>query len=141
MTAKVVSACITCVSFPEELDQVVAMIDEHGAAFGRPVTDMELLLTTRHIEGLAWSAPKWLLQDDVVFFYHAISAKARAVRLRKEAKLLGQEWLLAHLDKAVEYAERFGGTIFGCARAVRPAQHLGRLDCAHFEGRVFVKIN
>lgn len=141
MNPKIVSACITCVSFPEELDQVVAMIDEHGEAFGRAVTDMELLLTTRHIEGLAWSAPKWLLQDDVVFFYHAISAKARAIRLRKEAKVLGDDLLVGHLNKAVEYAERFGGTIFGCARAVSPAQHLGRLDGAHFDGRVFVEID
>ncbi len=134
-----VQSCITTVSFPSTLDEVYGMIKKHQEY----LTDMEVLLCEDvDIRGHWWSAPRWLVQGDVLFFYHAKSAQQRVKSLLKKVKEQGDPNLWDLLKHSTEIAEKYGGTIFGFAIVKDPPEYLDNdPEFYHFKGRIFAPID
>src|SRR5687767_13108416 len=73
------NACITAVSFPQTVDELLHLVGGHEPGEGYGYTDMERLLDPVARDGweAGWSAPKWVTTGDVLFFYHAKKAARR----------------------------------------------------------------
>jgi hypothetical protein len=138
-----VQACITNISFPADLDGVRAMGDkwhEHDW-----MTDLDMLIkfsiqspATSDRSPIYWSAPKWLTQGDVLFFYHAVSAQPRIARLLKEAKQTSPRGKLARLlEHAANLADRYSGKILGCAQVLGSTEYFKNEPESHFQGRLY----
>ena len=89
----------------------------------------------------AWTAPRWMTENDILFFYHTKTAKKRADALYKRAlEEDGQEKSFVRLLKrATETADRYAGTIFGCAQVAGAAEY-DRSELYHFESRSFAPL-
>lgn len=95
-------------------------------ADGAPTdTNMEFLLYDDARSG-EWTAPRWMTAGDILFFYHTKRSRARIRKVAREAlahthgdteRMTFQERLLYELllDQ-MSIADRYGGTIFACAR-------------------------
>ncbi len=82
---KYIQSCITSVSFPETIDDVLNMVkgNEHIAKWS---TDLDVLLNVSSGNTIFWTAPKWLTEGDVMFFYHTKRAKVRTAKVLAEAQ-------------------------------------------------------
>ena len=95
-------------------------------------TDIDLLPEFgSYDEPIKWTAPRWVQRGDIVFFYHTKSAKQHVTRPckdvqqhyglpRDERRVISQL-----LESAVDQADRYSGTVFGCAEASGSAEYLG----------------
>lgn len=66
-----------------------------------------------------WTAPKWIMRGDIVFFYHAISANSHNKRLRKEVtngNFENKDKLLEYLDYCDDLYNKYGGKIYAVGR-------------------------
>lgn len=135
-----VQACITNVSFPTTLDDVQGMV-EKNCYLRDGATDLDTLLEfDPHIGGY-FTAPRWLTQGDILFFYHAVSAKQRIANLLKKAKQESNHELTQLLKHAANLANRYAGTIFGYAEVVGPSEYLeDEDDLYHFKSKIFAPI-
>lgn len=115
-----IQSAITCVSFPDDILDLKADIAYAGSD---RALDLDFLTNPNPYDRddpLTWSAPKHLVEGDILFFYHTRSALPlirRAVRHAGEAD--GD--MHAVLHRALDYFDRFGGSIFGCAEITQPA--------------------
>lgn len=82
---KYVQSCITSVSFPETISSVLNMIEENKFKANWS-TDLDMLLNFKKDDPIFWTAPKWLTEDDIIFFYHTKRAKFRTAKLLAEAQ-------------------------------------------------------
>ena len=80
-----VQSCITSVSFPETLANVLHMV-EGNQDMPDWATDMDTLLHFDPTIGYSWTAPKWITQGDLLFFYHTKNARQRTMRLLNQAR-------------------------------------------------------
>jgi hypothetical protein len=60
----IVQSCITTISFPETIDEVLDMV-EKNQDFADWTADIDLLLDFKPDCNISWSSPKWLTQDDI----------------------------------------------------------------------------
>jgi hypothetical protein len=116
-TPRYVQSCIAHVSFPASLSGLKDILGENG-------TDMEKLLWPPEDEEGGWTAPRWLAEGDVFFFYHTKKARGRIRQLLKQCSDVktgdwscdaDREDAIARLIDQLEIAERYAGCIFGCA--------------------------
>ena len=133
-------SCITSISFPETIDGLLDMLEGNNYK-SEHATDIDCLLQFRVEDGTSWSAPKWLTQSDVLFFYHTKKAKLRITRLLKEAKrdYAHDPNLALVLEHATDLAHLYSGTIFGCAEVSGATEYFGRQE-KHFDGRYFAPL-
>lgn len=133
-----VQSCITTVSFPEFMDEFLLMVEKNGDG-----TDLHTLMTLEADDEIGWSAARWMLEGDILFFYHAKKAKGRINRLIREAEELKLEGMkrtrLKMLKQEAEYARGINGTIFACAYVVGPSEHY-RSEEFHFKSNVFAPL-
>ena len=94
-----VQAFIDNISFPTTLVELEDFIDEFN---------VEQILTVDETE---WTAPKWAVEGDIVFFFHAKTAIQRITKLETEMKK-EKEWKL-HALVLVRHS-RQGGGVFRC---------------------------
>lgn len=110
---------------------------------GPHLTDLDTLLELPNTPR-SWTAPRWLTQGDILFFYHTVSAERRIAKLLRALPSNGiiARWksrdLRQTLERAAQRARELGGTIFAVAEVSEQATY-ARLDTAdrHFESRVF----
>ena len=106
-----VQAFIDNISFPRTLEELEWFADEF---------DVEQILRVDETE---WTAPKWAVQGDIVFFYHAKTAIQKITmletRLKKERATLTEEyydWLWDILQRGRNLYREYGGKIFAIGR-------------------------
>ena len=104
-------------------------------------TDMNILLNLEgYVKPYDWTAPKWLTEGDILFFYHAKSAKQRTKKLYKEYKSTKNpdKLILDTLKQSIRLAEKYSGTIFGCTQITgTPKYYPDEEKIWHFKGRIF----
>lgn len=88
-----VQAFIDNISFPTTLVELEEFIDEFN---------VEQILTVDETE---WTAPKWAVEGDIVFFFHAKTAIQRITKLETEMKK-EKEWM-----KESDWFEMFGDAL------------------------------
>lgn len=135
-----VQSCITSVSFPETLESVFDMVEKNEYARDWAM-DIDVLLNFDPDEGTAWTAPKWMTQGDILFFYHTKKAKQRISKLLKEAKSqyrLGSD-IIRLLERAADYSSLYSGAIFGCS-SVSGATEYYKKQLGHFDSRCFAPL-
>lgn len=133
-------SCITSIGFPDTLDGVLDMVDANEYK-GSDLTDMDCILQFHPADGTAWSAPKWLTQDDILFFYHTKRGGLNASRLRNLAKRLypSERRLVSILEHAAELAKQLAGSIFACSAVSGSTEYMGAPE-KHFDGRLFAPL-
>jgi hypothetical protein len=134
-----VQSCITNVSFPKTLEELDKMLGKNSN-LGEGATDLDTLLAFTPGQVLEWTAPRWMTTGDILFFYHAVSAKPRIVRLLKQARQTSplRDDLIQVLERVAVLAERYGGTIFACTEIIdTPAYDPDEHNEYHFDSRVF----
>lgn len=106
-----VQAFIDNISFPRTLEELEWFADEF---------DVEQVLRVDETE---WTAPKWAIQGDIVFFYHAKTTIQKITMLEtklkhKKAELSEEyyEWLRYVLQRGRKLYEKYGGKIFAIGK-------------------------
>ncbi len=133
-------SCITSISFPGTIDGLLDMLEGNNHK-SECATDMDCLLQFCADDDTSWSAPKWLTEGDVLFFYHTKKAKFHITKLLKEAKrdYVHEPNLSVVLEHAANLARLYSGTIFGCAEVSSATEYFGRQE-KHFDGRYFAPL-
>lgn len=139
-SVKYIQACIVSVSFPETLDGLLNMVDGNKSK-ARWSTDLDLLLNFKNGDTMFWTAPKWMTESDIIFFYHTKRAKSRTAKLLAEAqeKYPRRTNLIGLLKRAKETADLYSGKIFGCATVSGATQLFGKQK-KHFVSRLFAPL-
>lgn len=119
----------------------------------KEMADNNLMHTVEHIligEDPRWcTAPKWISKGDIVFFYHAKTAKQDNTRLRRfimknpeEFKGSMKNKLLKYLDYCDEIYRKFGGKIFAVGKVKEDFVIYSKSDLEHphFRSRIFAPI-
>ncbi len=133
-----VQACITNVSFPQDLPGLQQMLRKNRY-FGTALTDLDLLIDFPNAPK-AWTAFRWLTSGDLLFFYHAASAPQRIKRIQRKLQREGNRdpILIKVLERAAERANDRAGRIFAVAEiSGTPAYERLDDDERHFQGRIF----
>jgi hypothetical protein len=138
--ARYIQSCITTVSFPESIDDVLAMV-ERNKAKAKWISDLDILFNFKDGESVFWTAPKWLTKDDIMFFYHTKRAKLRTTKLLAEAE---QNFphkinLIKLLKRAKETADLYSGSIFACALVSGETKLLEKQE-QHFISSLFAPL-
>lgn len=91
-----------------------------------------------------WTAPKWIMTGDIVFFYHAITANQHTKRLRKQIKngdFEDSKKLLEYLDYCDSLYEKYGGKIYAAGIVSDSAYYSDSgWEHPHFKTRIFAPI-
>lgn len=156
-----VQSCISVITFPdvfEELEHFL-IFDEGSEEVVGWQTDIDLLLDPD--EEFSWTAPRWITEGDVLFFYHAKIAKRSIARLLKEAKGIAEamrnetgprssrrdgqdlrsvEKIVRLLEHAAKQAELYAGCIFACGEVSGPTEYYDDEVERHFSNRHFAPI-
>lgn len=137
---KHIQSCIVSVSFPETLDGVLNMV-KGNRSIAKWATDLNTLLNFRPEDEVFWTAPKWLTEGDIIFFYQTKRAKARIAKLLDEARenFPRKRSLINLLERAKENADLYAGSIFACA-SVAGATQLFEKQEKHFVSRLFAPL-
>lgn len=148
---KAVQSAITNMSFPATLDG----IRDRVSTYQDWKTDLDVLLDSGTSDEGNWTAPRWVMEGDILFFYHTKSARRNVDRLLKEVNesLASTGWLKrlsnhkmrrmrSLLERSAERSSRYSGTIFGCAEISGPTEYFEREaeESPHFKGRLFAPI-
>jgi hypothetical protein len=119
-------ACITNVSFPQELEGLRQMVHKNRG-IGAELTDLDVLISFPTLSN-AWTAPRWMTSGDLLFFYHAATAPHRIRRLQRDLEQQGalvqpdDAALAAVLTRAAVQAQTRAGKLFAVAEiSGRPA--------------------
>ncbi len=135
-----VQSCITTISFPETIDEMLDMV-EKNQHFADWTADIDLLLDFKPDCNIRWSSPTWLTQDDILFFYYTKGSRRRIIKLLQEVRRdYGQESYLAQfLEYELEAAEFYSGTIFACAEVSGLTEYSDSELC-HFNHKFFAPL-
>lgn len=135
-----VQSCITSVSLPNTLDAFLHMVEKNHYK-GKYLTDMDVLLNFRQSDNTSWTAPKWMTQGDILFFYHTKKARAQAGVLYQQAAQTYslRDPVMRLLKRITEIANQYAGTIFGCAEVAGSTEYL-KSDLFHFDSRFFAPL-
>lgn len=130
-----VQAYILNISGIQTIDELREMVD-NGYAH---TADMVLLDSQGD-----YTAPKWIMRGDIVFFYHAITANQHTRRLRKEIKngdFENSKQLLEYLDYCDSLYEKYGGKIYAVGTVSDTAYYSeSGWEHPHFKTRIFAPI-
>jgi tetratricopeptide (TPR) repeat protein len=141
---RTVQACITNVSFPNSLLELEERVCGNlGSTLQADAwTDIDCLKRPDPLLGLSWTAPRWLTQNDILFFYHTDSAGGRIRSIATKLRLEGAEHPRLHevVERAETQFEQYGRSVFACARVVCRPVYLDATDGQHFKGRIFAPI-
>ena len=159
-----VQACISTIGFPEDVDGFEHMMDRYKR-YRDPefALNMDVILANRS-GVINWTAPRWFMPGDIMFFYHSVRASKYTIFIRNKFRakcdaLLAEQQsnpksrrpfysALADIEKvsdkifsrAVEQAQKFNGTIFAVGRACDvPESGDGGED--HWRSRVYCDIS
>jgi hypothetical protein len=168
-----VQSSIAVIGFPETLEELDTELDlywEYGAQgnASSQVTSVDLILNfdPERDRWLSWTAPRWMTQGDILFFYHTKNAKHKIQRLLKDAhdeeealraslqgKRMTRLWARSRrheleraaqrvrtLQHAADLSERYSGTIFACAEISSPAEHFEEEPARYFSSRSFAPL-
>lgn len=132
-----VQSAITIIGFPQSfadnqdaLGNVEEWLADLDALFGDSTSD--------HRDPIFWTAPRWMMQGDILFFYLTKSSehnlKKLAIKLDEEPQsaILPRRLLAGHrmrrfrslLEEAIELSEKYSGTIFACAEVTGSAEFI-----------------
>ena len=105
-------------------------------------SDLDLLLNFTSDSNISWTAPKWLTEGDILFFYHAVTAKKRVAKLLKQAKVDNNIDIITFLEHSKKLAERYSGTVFGYAIVTGQPEFIDddENENWHFKGKVFAPL-
>ncbi len=133
-----VQAIINNISFPTTIDELRHYWSELGGF------DVEDIIWEDPTE---WTVPKWLIKEDIVFFFHAKTAIQRIRRLETALKnqkdqLQDYEELMDGLQYARELYDKYGGKIYAIGRVWdKPFFYGEERDVQlHWHGNIFAKI-
>lgn len=137
---RLVQAAITSISFPTTLDAVEEMVEQNEYV-GEGMTDLDTLLEFSPSSGTMWSAPRWMTEGDILFFYHTKTARVRATGLHRSAEQSygSQNRITRVLAHAVQLADLYGGSLFACAGVAGAAEYQAGQP-SHFDGRFFAPL-
>ena len=106
-----VQAFIDNISFPMTLEELGRFADWFN---------VEEILNVAETE---WTAPRWAVEGDIVFFFHAKTAIQKITmletKLKQEKTEYSEEdyqWLWKSLQRARELYKSYGGKIFAIGR-------------------------
>ena len=97
-----------------------------------------------------WTAPQWIMQGDIVFFYHAKTANQHNKRLRnyinKHSNEFDSEYqvkLLEYLDYCDNLYNKYGAKIFAVGRVCEKFLYVtdSGWEHPHFKSRIFAPID
>lgn len=130
-----VQAIINNISFPKTLQQLEYFIDENKCF------NVENILYDKTVE---WTVPKWILPNDIVFFFHAKTAIDIIHRLKRElnfSKELYRYNLLSDwLKRAEDLYHLYGGKIFAVARVKGTPFYYEETFYLHWNGKIYAEI-
>ena len=143
-----VQSCITNISFPQDLENLGNLIRKNFEYPIEYLTDLDVLFQFEDLYNIGvlgevyyWTAPRWMTTGDILFFYHASTAKQKTRKLLKEAKKFdsGNIFLITQLEHAVQLADKYGEKIVGCCQVAGPPEYLVDNDhITHFKHRNFI---
>lgn len=105
--------------------------------------EMPLMVGKREID--EFTAPKWIMRGDIVFFYHAATANTHNKRLRREVRngnFEDSERLNKYLDYCDKLYDKYGGKIYAVGVISETPFYdsdSGR-EHPHFKSRIFAPI-
>lgn len=145
-----VQSCITTVSFPRDLEGLDKMIRKNEYLPIESHTDLDLILNSKivmkfreengYVDLFNWSAPRWMTEGDVIFYYHSKGSLYWSKRVLKESiDYIDDEFLLSNLNHAIELAELYSGKIIGCSEIAGSSEYYPFQD-QHFKGRTFAPV-
>ncbi|MDE5892721.1 MAG: hypothetical protein K2H45_07365, partial [Acetatifactor sp.] len=131
-----VQAIINNISFPKSIDELEWFIKEHGCF------NVEDVLYDEIIE---WTVPKWILPNDIVFFFHAKTAIQIIRRLENELvknkEMYDYGILMDGLRHARKLYDLYGGKIFAVSRVIGAPFYVEEEgELVHWRGRIYAKI-
>jgi len=136
-----IQSCITTVSFPETIQGVLNMV-KGNKAYANWATDLDTFINYEREKPLFWTAPQWLTEGDIMFFYLAKRTKTRIKRLLTETqeKFPQKRSLIKLLKRAQSAADLYAGNIFACA-TVSGSTQLFEQQNKHFVSRLFAPLD
>ena len=133
-----VQAIINNVSFPKSLDILRKELGDKGEF------DIELL---KEAEIVDWTVPKWVVEGDIVFFYHAVTAIQSITRMKTELRanpsMADGEEINELLRRGRALYHLYGGKIFAVGRVVeRPyTDDWEQQADMHWNSRIYAEIS
>ncbi len=129
-------------------------------------THLELLLEldrrSGEDESVTWTAPRWMTQGDLLFFYHTKTARQKIARLQSEVDEIARSLDLGTacggfesndanrrtmtevarlLGRATKLSDKFSGSILACAEVTGPSAYHDDEDLErHFSSRSFAPL-
>lgn len=124
---KGVQSYICSVSFPETIQGVLNMVAGNRRT-ANWATDVDTILNFEPVDSLFWTAPKWITESDIIFFYQTKRAKQRVEKLLAEAKQTHprKRNLIKLLERASRIADSYAGKIFACASVAGEVERFPR---------------
>ena len=134
-----VQSYIANVSYMTSLEEMKFYVDKDY------LTDLEMFVCCP--EELNFTAPKWAVRDDIVFFFHAKTAIQKVRHLRAQIKKIKEKYVdyLEKFDEILKFAELFyeiyGNKIFGVARVSELPQYEENAENIHWRSRIYAKMS
>lgn len=92
-----------------------------------------------------YTAPSWIMDGDIVFFYHAVTAKEHNKRLRRQIRhsdFDDADELNKYLDYCDILYEKYGGRIYAVGKVAGSAFYSeSEWEHPHFKSRIFAPIS
>lgn len=133
-----VQAFIDNISFPITLEELERFADWFNVE--------EIL----NVDETEWTAPKWAVEGDIVFFFHAKTAIQKITMLETKLKCAKTEyseedyqWLWKSLQRARELYKSYGGKIFAIGRVSGRTEYDSREgdEDLHWASRFYAPID
>ena len=134
-----VQSYIANVSYMTSLEEMKFYVDKDY------LTDLEMFVCCP--EELNFTAPKWAVRDDIVFFFHAKTAIQKVRHLRAQIKKNKEKYkyYLDKFDEILKFAELFyeiyGNKIFGVARVSESPQYEENAENIHWKSHIYAEMS
>ena len=134
-----VQAYILNISAIQDIEELREM-SENGYAH---TVEMPLMLGNQEIH--EFTAPKWIMRGDIVFFYHTATANTHNKRLRREVRnenFEDAESLNEYLDYCDNLYNKYGGKIYAVGVIADTPSYYedSGWEHPHFKTRIFAPI-
>lgn len=134
-----VQSYIANVSYMTRIEEMKFYVDKGY------LTDLEMFVCCP--EELNFTAPKWAVRDDIVFFFHAKTAIQKMRHLRAQIKKNKEKYAdyLEKFDEILKFAELFyeiyGNKIFGVARVSESPQYEENAENIHWKSHIYAEMS
>jgi len=134
-----VQAYILNISAMQSIDELREMVNGGYAH----TVEMPLMLGIQEMQD--FTAPKWIMRGDIVFFYHAATANTHNKRLRREVRngnFEDTDKLNEYIDYCDKLYDKYGGRIYAVGViADNPSYYSDSgWEHPHFKSRIFAPI-